>query len=154
MTDQLKEFISGEYPPTETMLGLTAISHSYKGMNTQILDKKGTRDRNEYWNVSKNDMLANDDPQPNPGVITAKRPLFASYITHTHAVCILIMRILNDRLGLPVHTFANWHRLHGPAGDQVRLIHVPPQPPTDRTLSSGEHTDFGSVTVLFNKGQT
>ena len=99
-------------------------------------------------------MLGDDAPQPNPGVITAKRPLFASYITHTHAVCTLVMRILNDRLGLVADRFDNWHRLHGPAGDQVRLIHVPPQPLGDRTLANGEHTDFGSVTVLFNKGQT
>lgn len=98
-------------------------------------------------------MLGDAEPQPNPNVITAERSLFASYITHTHAVCTLIMRILNDRLGLPPGMFANWHRLHGPAGDQVRLLHSLPQPADDRTLSNGEHTDFGSVTVLFNRGR-
>lgn len=126
-------------------------SYRYKGIGGHIVDKTGTRDRNEYWNVSKNDMLGDAEPQPNPEVITAKRSLFTSYTTHVHAVCTLVMRILNDRLGLPPGTFDSWHRLHGLAGDQVRLIHVPPQPVDDRTLSSGEHTDFGSVTVLFNK---
>lgn len=127
------------------------IYFGYKGVGTNILDKRGTKDRNEYWNVSKNDMLGDAEPQPNPDVIKNKRSLFASYTTHTHAVCTLIMRILNDRLGLPAGRFTEWHRLHGPAGDQVRLIHVPPQPQDDRALSNGEHTDFGSVTVLFNK---
>ncbi|KAF2104569.1 Clavaminate synthase-like protein [Rhizodiscina lignyota] len=127
------------------------IYFGYKSFGRNILDKKGTRDRNEYWNVSKNDVLGDSEPQPNPDVIKEKRPLFASYVTHTHAITTLIMRILNDKLGLQPGTFAEWHRLHGPSGDQVRLIHVPPQPPDDRTLSNGEHTDFGSVTVLFNK---
>jgi len=134
------------------MLTVTTMCR-YKGVGMNILDRKGNRDRNEYWNVSKNDILGDSEPQPNPDVITAKCHLFASYITYTHAVCTLIMQILNDRLELPNGLFANWHRLHGPAGDQVRLIHVPPQPPDDRTLANGEHTDFGSVTVLFNKGE-
>lgn len=96
-------------------------------------------------------MLGDAEPQPNPEKIHNKRSLFASYITHNHAICTLVMRILNDRLGLPENRFRDWHRLHGPAGDQVRMLHSPPQPIGERTLSNGEHTDFGSVTILFNK---
>ena len=96
-------------------------------------------------------MLELSPPQPNPSMMDPARPLFASYITHAHAIVTLMLRLLNDRLGLPPRQLENWHRLRAEAGDQVRLIHSPPQPKEDRTLSNGEHTDFGSVTILFNR---
>jgi isopenicillin N synthase-like dioxygenase len=37
------------------------------------------------------------------------------------------------------------------SGDQVRFVRAPPQPKDDRRTALGEHTDFGSVTVLFNR---
>ncbi|EER38322.1 oxidoreductase [Histoplasma capsulatum H143] len=46
---------------------------------------------------------------------------------------------------------SNMHRLHAISGDQVRIIKAPPQPLDDRRTSLGQHTDFGSVTVLFNR---
>ena len=52
---------------------------------------------------------------------------------------------------LSPHTLQDMHRLHGLGGDQVRLIKTPPQPADDRRTALGEHTDFGSVTVLFNR---
>jgi isopenicillin N synthase-like dioxygenase len=79
------------------------------------------------------------------------RPLFSSYMTHAHAIVTLMLRLLNTRLGLPPGKLESMHRLRGLAGDQVRLIHSPQQPADDRTLSNGEHTDFGSVTILFNR---
>ena len=33
----------------------------------------------------------------------------------------------------------------------MRFVRAPPQPMDDRKLSIGAHTDFGSVTLLFNK---
>lgn len=43
------------------------------------------------------------------------------------------------------------HRIHSVSGDQVRFVKAPPQPVDDRRTALGEHTDFGSVTVLFNR---
>ena len=43
------------------------------------------------------------------------------------------------------------HRINGRSGDQIRFIKAPPQPKDDRRTALGEHTDFGSVTVLFNR---
>lgn len=96
-------------------------------------------------------MLELSAPQPNPSLMEPVRPLFASYMTHSHAIVTLILRLLNDRLGLPPKKLEDWHRARGLAGDQVRLIHSPAQPKDNRTLSNGEHTDFGSVTILFNR---
>lgn len=63
----------------------------------------------------------------------------------------LVLTLLNDHLRLPPNTLQDMHRLEGNSGDQVRMIKAPPQPVDDRRTALGEHTDFGSVTVLFNR---
>lgn len=69
----------------------------------------------------------------------------------SHSIVTLILNLLNTSLGLPDSTLANLHRLTAPSGDQVRFIKAPPQPIDDRRTAMGEHTDFGSVTILFNR---
>ena len=38
-----------------------------------------------------------------------------------------------------------------PSGAQLRFLRYPPQPVDDRRISLVPHTDFGSITILFNK---
>jgi isopenicillin N synthase-like dioxygenase len=63
----------------------------------------------------------------------------------------LLLGILNARLGLPCDKLPSLHRLDSVSGDQVRWVHAPPQPPDDQRTALGQHTDFGSVTILFNR---
>lgn len=63
----------------------------------------------------------------------------------------LLLQLLNTRLALPSNKLQSLHRLHAVSGDQIRWIHAPPQPENDRRTALGEHTDFGSVSVLFNQ---
>jgi len=164
----------------------------YKGYGSGIVDKKGTKDRNEFYNVcyllssfspfasifrvldtnhsqlnsrmssakpaanksakvSKDDILANMPPLPAPKLLEKHRPLLKSYITTSHSLITLILTHLNAHLALPPNTLQNLHNLHAISGDQVRFIKAPPQPPADRRTALGAHTDFGSVTVLFNR---
>ena len=74
-----------------------------------------------------------------------------SFIENAHSIVTMVLSILNQHLQLPASTLTNLHRLHGVSGDQVRFIKAPPQPEDDRKTALGEHTDFGSVTVLFNR---
>lgn len=48
-------------------------------------------------------------------------------------------------------TLQSLHRIDSISGDQVRWVRSPPQPPDDRQTALGEHTDYGSVTILFNR---
>ena len=68
-----------------------------------------------------------------------------------HAIVTLILTLLNDKLALPEGTLPNLHRQQAASGDQVRWVKAPPQPADDRRTALGQHTDFGSVTVLFNR---
>lgn len=69
----------------------------------------------------------------------------------SHNIVILLLNLLNDKLGLPQDTLANLHRQEAVSGDQVRWVKAPPQPVDDRRTALGQHTDFGSVTILFNR---
>lgn len=72
-------------------------------------------------------------------------------MSNAHSIVTLILDLLNGHLGLAESTLANMHRLDHVSGDQVRFIKAPPQPVDDRRVALGQHTDFGSVTVLFNR---
>ncbi|KAI7287066.1 Clavaminate synthase-like protein [Hortaea werneckii] len=125
----------------------------YKGLGAGVIDSKGTRDRNEFYNVSKDDLLGIGEPLPAPAVLEQgdSRKLLESYIRRSHAIVSLILSLLNDKLGLPTGTLENLHQLHAVSGDQVRWVRSPPQMMDDTQMSLGEHTDFGSITILFNR---
>lgn len=91
------------------------------------------------------------DRLPAPEVLHQSRNLTKSFMQGSHAIVSLILKILNDKLSLPEGTLPNLHRLNAVSGDQVRFIKAPPQPVDDRRTALGQHTDFGSVTVLFNR---
>lgn len=112
----------------------------YKGYGTGIVDAAGTRDRNEFYNVSKDDMLSISKPWPAPELLEEQRPLFKSYMQRSHAIVSLVLAQLNERLGLPDHTLQKLHRLRGTSGDQLRWVSAPPQPMDDRKMALGEHT--------------
>ncbi|KAI6840649.1 Clavaminate synthase-like protein [Hortaea werneckii] len=125
----------------------------YKGLGAGVIDSKGTRDRNEFYNVSKDDLLGIGEPLPAPAVLKQvdSRKLLGSYMRRSHAIVSLILSLVNDKLGLPAGTLENLHRLDAVSGDQVRWVRSPPQVMDDRQMSLGEHTDFGSITILFNR---
>lgn len=74
----------------------------YKGYGA-FVDRKGVSDRNEFWNVSKDDILGIKEALPNPEILTREesREKFRRYMLGSHAVVRLILGKLNARLGLP-----------------------------------------------------
>ncbi|MCJ1358302.1 MAG: hypothetical protein MMC33_008301 [Icmadophila ericetorum] len=127
----------------------------YKGYGQAVIDKLGTTDRNEFYNVSKDDILGLSAPLPAPKILTDHRPLLKSFIASSHSIVTLLLQLLSAHLNLPLTSsnyLPNFHKLLAPSGDQVRFVHAPPQlDASDQRVALGEHTDFGSVTVLFNR---
>ncbi|KAI1910311.1 hypothetical protein LOZ12_004712 [Ophidiomyces ophidiicola] len=123
----------------------------YKAAGVAVVDRNGNPDRNEFYNVSKDDILDVATHWPAPDVLSQSKPLLKSFMTNAHSIVNLILDLLNGYLGLPASTLVNMHRLNHATGDQVRFIKAPPQPVDDRRVALGQHTDFGSVTVLFNR---
>jgi hypothetical protein len=114
----------------------------YKGLGAGVVDAQGTRDRNEFYNVSKDDMLGIAEPLPAPELLRqqSSRDLLEGYVRKCHAVVTLLLGILNTKLGLPDGKLQSLHRLQALSGDQVRWVNSPPQPEDDRKKALGEHT--------------
>ncbi|OQO06912.1 hypothetical protein B0A48_07478 [Cryoendolithus antarcticus] len=125
----------------------------YKGIGAGVVDAQGTKDRNEFYNVSKDDILGISEPLPAPELLSSEdaRDLLRVFMEGSHAIVTFILRLLNDKLGLPEGKLQALHRLHEVSGDQVRWVSAPPQPQNDQQKALGEHTDFGSITLLHNR---
>ncbi|KAM0698127.1 hypothetical protein Q7P36_001591 [Cladosporium allicinum] len=125
----------------------------YKGLGAGVVDAQGTRDANEFYNVSKDDVLGIAERLPAPECLQqqASRDLLGGYIRKSHAIVSFLLGILNTKLGLPEGKLQSLHRLEALSGDQVRWVSSPPQPEDDRKKALGEHTDFGTLTLLSNR---
>lgn len=83
-------------------------------------------------------------------LILQHQPLFERYVVHCRAAIDCLLEHLNTHLQLPEGTLAKLHRVHERSGDHVRLTQTPPQQFDEQRARRAEHTDFGSLTVLFN----
>lgn len=66
----------------------------------------------------------------------------------------MILQALSNQLGLsPEHSLINLHRISQPSGDQIRITYAPTSSSTqgEERMKLGEHTDFGSLSLLFNR---
>ncbi len=58
---------------------------------------------------------------------------------------------VRQHLELPPSALAPLHAVSLSSGDHIRFVRAPPQPPSDSRTALGAHTDFGSLTLLFNR---
>lgn len=122
----------------------------YKGYGAAVVDKEGTRDRNEFYNTSKDFVLNLRPSLPEPGLLknAKSRSLMKDFMLQSHAIVSLLLDILNDHLELPSGRLCSLHRLREVSGDQVRWVRAPPQPEDDRKKALGEHTGLYFLAVL------
>ncbi|TVY82339.1 Oxidoreductase vrtI [Lachnellula suecica] len=124
----------------------------YKGYGSAVVDEKGNIDRNEFYNIPKDDFLGiSEKPFDHPQLLYQKENLIKSYMHNAHALVLTILSHLNTHLHLPPNTLQSLHELNTPSGDQIRIVKSPPQPELDQRTALGKHTDFGSITILFNR---
>lgn len=123
------------------------------------MDKEGTPDANEFYNLSKDDILDQlKPPLPHPDVIQAERYLIKSFILHSHAIVLTLLRHISACLGLhptrPKHdssadVLPSLHRLNVSSEDQISFIKYPGSGILQPKQPLASHTDYGSVTLLF-----
>ena len=100
--------------------------------------------------IRKDDILGNRERLPCHPLILENNALFKSYTLHCRTVLDCLLEHLNTHLELPTGTLANLHRLSERSGDHVRLTMAPPGPFDEQRARKAEHSDFGSLTLLFN----
>ena len=100
--------------------------------------------------MRKDDFVGNADPLLCHPLITSNWALLRSYVYNCRAAIDLMIKHLEQHLQLPPGTIANVHRIYERSGDHVRFNQVASQPFSEDQAKQGEHTDFGTLTILMN----
>lgn len=100
--------------------------------------------------LRKDDILGNCERLDCHQLILDHQELFRSYVLHCRQVIDCMLEHLNTYLELPAGTLASIHRLRERSGDHVRFAQAPVTQFDAVRAKKGEHTDFGSITILFN----
>lgn len=120
-------------------------------MGATKTDANGTRDTAGFFNISKDAILENTDRWPLPQLILDQKPLISRYMRTAHGTGLKILSILSTKLGLPADALAGFHRITEESGDHVRMTHGPPRKSAELPeIQTPGHTDFGTITILFN----
>jgi len=132
-------------------MGTTGGYFGYKRSGSQYVDDKGTADHSEFYNISKDDILRVGEKPPlqHPEPVDERREELVEFMRSSHNVVTVVARVLSEQLGLGPDLLPSLHRIDRTGGDQARVTHAPPVGSDVVTL--GDHTDFGSITVLFNQ---
>ena len=86
---------------------------------------------------------------PCPDFVKERFEELQQFMRACHRVVTILLRSLGKGLGLPERLLEGLHRIDKPSCEQARVTHAPPVGPG--TVPFGDHTDFGSITVLFNQ---
>ncbi len=100
--------------------------------------------------MRKDDIVGNGKPLPCPDLVKKNWPLLQDYTRDCRAAIDLMFLHLEKNLQLPMNTLADLHRIGERSGDHVRFNKKAPDTFTEARAKQGEHTDFGSLTILFN----
>lgn len=120
-------------------------------MGATKTDAQGTPDTASFFNVSKDAILGNTTRWPLPQPVLDQQPLVARYMRTAHGTGLFLLSLLMQRLGLPAHVLDAYHRIEEEAGDHVRMTYGPPRKTAELPeIQTPGHTDFGTITVLFN----
>ncbi|KAJ7265313.1 hypothetical protein C8J57DRAFT_1450644 [Mycena rebaudengoi] len=122
----------------------------YRHGELKIKDQDGRPKRNETYNMRKDDIVGNCDPLPSHPLVKENQALLKNYVYHCRAAIDLMISHLERHLQLPSGALAKLHRIEERSGDHVRFQHAAIQPYSDEMAKQGEHTDFGTLTILFN----
>lgn len=127
--------------------------HSYKAIGTVATDESGARDRVEFINISQDDALSYPTPahRTYPFTVNARmESTITPFVKKSIEVNLTLIRVLNDRLGLPKGTLEEKHRLEEHSGSEARCIKNPKnQEMSAEKAALGAHTDFGSLVRLW-----
>lgn len=137
---------------------LSRSNRGWSGEGTENLDdsKPGQTDRKEAFNIGLE--LAPDDPrmgQPFRGANTwpdlpGFRDTMLAYFDAVHRLGVDLHHAIARDLGLPDTHFDDL--LDEPLAT-LRLLHYPAGDPAPGQIGAGEHTDYGSITLLMGDGE-
>ncbi|PWY65550.1 oxidoreductase [Aspergillus eucalypticola CBS 122712] len=124
----------------------------YKRMGALKTDD-GKLDHMHLYNINQDDILGNRPPRTNAPPIEAQRPQIQNFIRHASSALDVILKTLDDHLGLERGTLSKLSPLDQESETSVRLLCSPPHASGEANrdrISLGGHTDIGTTTLLFH----
>ncbi|KAM0545808.1 hypothetical protein ACHAPJ_011135 [Fusarium lateritium] len=114
-------------------------------------DKDSRPDTTEFFNIAKDHLVGNSESRKYPAQITQHWEELQKFAKDYHSLGLLVLRILALQLSLPPEVFVDRNKINLLSGDHVRMTRmIAPGSSDVNTIGLPSHTDFGSVTVLFN----
>lgn len=102
------------------------------------------------WTAQKEDILDMGEQNPAPEVMSSARDVQKDFVRGANTIKDLVLASLESSLQMQPGALTDMHRTELQTMDQYRMISYPPQPEHDRRSSLMPHSDFGSMTTLFN----
>ncbi|KAF2161275.1 hypothetical protein M409DRAFT_69881 [Zasmidium cellare ATCC 36951] len=127
-------------------------NHGWLSQGVEKLDPKVQvrADVKEAFNMGLPDSKGTFE-QPLPSPITQNLSIITSFQSACSSLCDAILTHFATALQIPTDWFTSRHdRTKGPSGTVFRLLYYPQTPTkTDVDIRAGAHSDYGSITCLF-----
>ncbi|KAF4965266.1 hypothetical protein FSARC_6916 [Fusarium sarcochroum] len=108
-------------------------------------------DTTEFFNIAKDHLLGNSESRTYPAQVTQHWEEIQGFAKDCHSLGLLVLRNLAIQLDLPSEEFVDRSKIDRLSGDHVRMTKMTaPDSLHVNTIGLPSHTDFGTVTVLFN----
>lgn len=129
--------------------------NSYKRVGKTKTDENGTPDTAEFMNIGKDDILQTSSRQrvdpPRLVLEPENQSVLQTFVCTSHSLGLQIMDVLAAKLGIDKDEFRSRHDIDQPCDSHCRMIRGPPRKRTDQPeIQTPGHTDFGTITILFN----
>ncbi|KZT28362.1 Clavaminate synthase-like protein [Neolentinus lepideus HHB14362 ss-1] len=128
-------------------------SFGYKAMGASAVDQKGTTDITEFMNISQDDVLAYPDVMHRsypPLISNAMVHIIRPFVERCVSINKVLLNRLSDRLCLPEGTLCGKHSSGNRSCSELRFLRTKPCSDGSQ-IALGAHTDFGSLSLLFNQ---
>lgn len=141
-------------PVSEKMkydMGRSGHYFGYKPRGSQYIDANGTPDKQEYFNLSKDEILGEaKGAKDQPHALRSQWDNLETFTRQSHETALTLLGALSAGLKIDPSLLLSRHQLERPSGDHTRVTWTPPGI-DDNAITFGGHTDFGSITLLFNQ---
>ncbi|XP_069019571.1 uncharacterized protein [Embiotoca jacksoni] len=130
-------------------------NHGWVSLETERLDPNRPGDLKEAFNIAS---LRTDIKWPSSGAATSFQEIQTSFFQRCKDLSLRVLRVMAHSLGLDEEVFLSVHRLIGTDenGTTLRTLYYPPvisEKAKEGQLRCGEHSDYGSITLLFQSSE-
>ncbi|KAM9351536.1 uncharacterized protein ABDE67_006406 [Symphorus nematophorus] len=133
---------------------VNSVNHGWVSLETERLNPRRPGDLKESFNVTS----FHPDIKWPSGALSGFKEIQTSFFMLCKELSLRVLRVLAHSLGLDPEVFLSAHRFIGTDenGTTLRSLYYPPvdsEKAKEGQLRCGEHSDYGSITLLFQSSE-